>query len=369
MLLLATAILFNVQTPVVQRLERAEATLAHDFSLIRGVRELSDGRVLVSDQTEKKLMVVDFRGGSVRVLGREGSGPQEYRLPGRLVALPGDTTLMLDPGNSRIAVIAPSGTIVRNIPSQRPGTVYSIDPTGSDAQGRLYFEVPGWTQQPRLPGDSVVVVRWTPRTDRIDTLARIRSISYLQSRQTPGLPYVIFAPEDVWQVASNGDVALVRSNDYRVEWRRANGTMVRGPATPYQPLAVSAADKHEYVRRFMDGALTGGRGDHLTALQQDEASAAKIAAMVPNQSFAATRPPFLDRAPRIDSNGSLWVERSGPLTAAPVFDLFDSAGKRHGAASLPAGRRLITFGNGVLYAIATDADGIQHLERYRLPAK
>ena len=369
MLLLAAAILFNAQSPVVQRLERAEATLAHDFSLVRGVRELSDGRVLVSDQTEKKLLLADFRSGAIRILGREGAGPQEYRLPGRLVAMPGDTTLMLDPGNSRIAVIAPSGSIVRNLPSQRPGTVYSIDPTGSDAQGRLYFEVPGWTQQPRLPGDSVVVVRWTPRTDRIDTLARIRSISYLTSRKTPGIGYVIFSPQDVWQVAPNGDLALVRSSDYHVEWRRSDGALTRGPAVPFQPQPVSAADKHEYVRRFMDGALVSGRGQHLTALQQDAASAAEIAAMVPNQSFAPTRPPFLDRMPRIDSNGALWVERSGPLTGASVFDLFDSSGKRIAAASLPLGRRLMTFGAGVLYAVHTDADGLQHLERYRLPAK
>lgn len=91
--------------------------------------------------------------------------------------------------------------------------------------------------------------------------------------------------------------------------------------------------------------------------------------MVPNQSFAPTRPPFLDRPPRIDSNGSLWVERSTPLTAAPIFDLFDSLGRRHASFTLPAGRRLFTFGKGVLYAVATDGDGIQHLERYRLPVK
>ncbi len=58
--------------------------------LIRGLRELSDGRVLVTDWIEERLVVLDFPSGTFRDIGRIGRGPREFRLPAGLVALPGD---------------------------------------------------------------------------------------------------------------------------------------------------------------------------------------------------------------------------------------------------------------------------------------
>ena len=341
--------------------------LQHDFSLIRGIRELRDGRILVSDQAEKSLVVADFRSGTVRQIGREGSGPKEYLLPGRLIALPGDTTLLLDAGNARLSVIAPTLDIVRHFSNQRPGTEYALSPTGADAEGRLYFEVPAWANRRAEPGDTVTVVRWNMYRDRIDTVGRIKGITPLYSRSTPGMAHVIFAPQDVWQVAPNGDVAFVRVADFHVDWRRANGTVSRGPAVPFRALPVTAADKHAYVRREMEGALTSGRGTGLTALSSRETSEDEIRRMVPNQTYAAMRPPFVNRAPKIDDAGMLWVERSVPLSSPPTFDRFDNNGRHVGTMTLPAGRNLFTFGRGVVYAVATDGDGIHHVERYRLP--
>lgn len=102
------------------------AVLPHEFSLIRGLRELPDGRVLVTDWTEEVLSVADFRTGAVRQIGRKGPGPLEYRLPGALIALPGDSTLMLDEGNSRFAIIGPGLTIARSYSNRRPGVPYAI---------------------------------------------------------------------------------------------------------------------------------------------------------------------------------------------------------------------------------------------------
>jgi hypothetical protein len=64
-------------------------------------------------------------------------------------------------------------------------------------------------------------------------------------------------------------------------------------------------------------------------------------------------------------DGALWVERSVAAGAAPVLDVFDQEGRLVRQVTLPAGRRLVGFGRGVLYAVAADDDGLETLERYR----
>lgn len=102
-LLLALAL----QGPREVTLGPPERVLQQDFSQIRGVRELRDGRVLVSDRLDKGVVVVDFTTNAMRTIGRTGRGPAEYRLPTSLRQTPGDSTLLNDEGNSRIAIIGP----------------------------------------------------------------------------------------------------------------------------------------------------------------------------------------------------------------------------------------------------------------------
>lgn len=85
------------------------------FSSVAGLRELRDGRVIVVDPRDKLVNLVDFRSGSATTIGREGSGPQEFGIPLRLFAAPGDTTLLFDPLNSRYVLIGPDG---------RPSTLF-----------------------------------------------------------------------------------------------------------------------------------------------------------------------------------------------------------------------------------------------------
>jgi hypothetical protein len=61
----------NAQTPVV-RLGPPSATLTEDFSEIVAVRELSDGRLLIGDRREERIVVADFRAGSVTPTSRQG---------------------------------------------------------------------------------------------------------------------------------------------------------------------------------------------------------------------------------------------------------------------------------------------------------
>ncbi len=83
-----------------------EVEFPEGFGLLSNVRELPDGRVLVADPLGQILAALDMDAGTMDFWGREGGGPQEYRQPDAVHALPGDSTLLVDLGNARLTVIA-----------------------------------------------------------------------------------------------------------------------------------------------------------------------------------------------------------------------------------------------------------------------
>src|SRR5688500_2183971 len=106
----AAASLFAAQEPPVRTISKLDIEYAEPFSCIGGLRELSNGRVIVGDPREKTLALIDLRSGTVTKIGREGQGPSEWGVPGNLLAAAGDTTLLWDQGNRRFLVIHPDGS-------------------------------------------------------------------------------------------------------------------------------------------------------------------------------------------------------------------------------------------------------------------
>jgi hypothetical protein len=129
----------KAQEPSTYRIDKVDAIASEPFSLIKGVREMSDGRVIVTDWIEERLVVVDFESGSTRDLGRVGGGPAEFRLPERLVALPADSTLLIDYGNARLTVLDSQLSFVRTMSTRAHGETYAMSPRAADERGVLYF--------------------------------------------------------------------------------------------------------------------------------------------------------------------------------------------------------------------------------------
>lgn len=372
--MLAAAPVAAQQTPTdpVHRLTTPEARSVETFSLIRGLRELSDGRVLISDWIEERIVALDLDRGMAAPVGRIGPGPSEYRLPSRLIALPGDSTLLLDVGNSRLSVIGPDLVIHRALGSP-PGLRFAVSPRAADGAGRLYFAVARWARIPDQPGgDSVAVYRWDPGTNALDRVGVVlgarRPDRAGRPRMTPGIPIVPFAPQDAWAVAADGGIAFVRAGDYSVEWG-GTGPSRRGPPNAYPPLSVTRADKLAWVARFNASSPMSGRGadgglGHTPASFQTPES---IARDVETNEFADRHPYFTAGGAWIAPDGSLWVERSAHAGTPQTFDVFDHAGRRAARVVLPVRRRLIGFGRGTLYAAATDDLDLQTVERYRRP--
>ncbi len=86
-----------------------DAEFPEGFGLLSTVRELPDGRVMVADPLGLILAILDMDSGDMELLGREGPGPDEYRQPDAVHALPGGATLLVDLGNARLTVIDSQG--------------------------------------------------------------------------------------------------------------------------------------------------------------------------------------------------------------------------------------------------------------------
>ena len=351
-------------------LRTPNATLPADFSQVRGVRELPDGRVIVSDRIEERVSVADFGTGRLQAIGRTGRGPREFHLPTALAPMPGDSTLLTDEGNSRLAVIAPPPGlgIQRSFALDVPGIPVALGARGVDAAGRFYLQIPGWLSGARERGDSVWLVRFDARTRRVDTLASLKGSTSPPARdgRQMGIPFVPFSPQDNWAVARDGRVAIVRSGDYHVEWLGADGALVRGPPTAFERIPVTPQDRVAYMRSFLANSPVGGRdpGGGMSATPAEFLTDRSVREMAERNTFAATMAPFSDTRPQLGPGGTLWVERSAHAGEPSRWDVFDAAGRLTRRVVLPRGRRLAALGAAAAYLVATDEDGVEHLERY-----
>jgi hypothetical protein len=337
-----------------------------EFTQVSGLRELSDGRVLVTDRMDHGVVVAQFGSSSLVKVGRTGRGPQEYRLPGALGTMPGDSVLLSDEGNQRLVVIGPDLKIRRAFTLMLPGLGIPMGARGQDSRGRFHMTIPGWAMAARgQSDDSIPIVRFDPKSPRVDTIARIKGATLIDGVQR-GIPYVPFAPQDVWALAPDGRVAVARAGDYHIEWYAADGRVTRGPRNVFEALAVTVEDRRAYTRRFMESSSISGRNENegMSALPASMLEESNVRRVADANTFAATKPPFTDAAPFISPEGTFWVERSGRLGDPSTWDVFNGAGQLVGRARLPPGRRLVGIGGRSLYLVATDDDGVQRLERY-----
>ncbi len=104
-----------------------------EFGSIRSILLASDGTLYVVDPSKPALSIFDSSGRFVRQLGREGSGPGEYREP-YSIAWIGKSLALLDPRNGRLGLFDSTGQWLTSwrVPLHVRRTVHSPLPNGAD---------------------------------------------------------------------------------------------------------------------------------------------------------------------------------------------------------------------------------------------
>jgi len=188
------------------------------FLEVGGIRELSNGRVIMIDRMNRQLYFVAVNTGRKTQLGREGKGPGEYRVPLWALALPSDTTAVFDMANPyRFLVYGPDGKPHRTIPIKYLGN--SGPPESVDANGRFYTavrEVPGLAK--RSLGKVVRLDRSSGRSDSL-AIVSFEAVTPLPLSSRPGQAPP-FMTHEQWAVGPEGRVVILHVEPYRVKWSR-----------------------------------------------------------------------------------------------------------------------------------------------------
>jgi len=357
------------------------ARVEEPYTSIAAIRELPDGRVLVVDSRDKLLQLVDLRSGSATRIGREGSGPGEYRSPNAVFPLANGEALLADPSQARFLRIDLTGKVIEtlNFPE---GIGPGMRPRGTDGDGRVYFEgaslgMPGGGPDGGIQvADSLPVIRWDRRTGKIDSLILVKgpqmrvSVSGSGNSRNFGIRRQPFSSRDGWAVGPDGRIVVVRSEPYRVDTRTPSGERMRGAVVPLQAIPVTQGDKDA----FLKGLQTQQRsmsvaGDGRGGSGQSTAPSAPPPPLPGADEFDwPARMPYFDaNSVQMSPTGELWCERTRVRgDEIPVYDVFDANGRLVRRVTFPARTRLIGFGEGTLYVARSDEDDLQYLERYRV---
>jgi hypothetical protein len=349
-----------------------EVTFPESFSYLSAVRELPDGRLLAADPISEVLLRLDLETGTADTLGSQGEGPQEWGQQDEVLPLPGDSTLVVDLGNARLTVLDPEGDPVQWIPmylATDGGRPRSVRPRFVDSGGSLYL--PGPYDQQDVPTDSGSVVR-VDRDDRTETVVAWTwrpALDYSRFEKRPML-----RPADDWAAGVDGRIAVVRANGYSIDWHLPDGRVLQGPSHSAEIFPVGPAEREAEVMATSSGAiytfaLVGAGGEERRQTRRGLPPGATPG--IDEFDWPEDLPLFRSEGTRVSPSMEVWVQRMMPADHLPRTEVFDTLGVRLGYVELPAGAKLIGFGNrpgteGSVYLVLTDDLGLNWLGRYRI---
>lgn len=361
--------------PQVRTLAAPEGEFPEPFSQVAGLAELSDGRVAVADRLERLLRMADFETGELIELGRQGRGPTEYLTPAAVFPMRGDSLLLVDMGNLRMAQLDPEGRIVDTHPLLHPsGTL--IVPEAADRQGNVYWAMTNVQLPPGGGGsqlsDRVPIAKWDRRSQAFDTVGYLALPERGDAKPTElnlggGMSFVgsvgprPFEARDGWAVSPDGRLGIARAQPYRVDWLRDAVEETRGPPVAYDPVPLTSADRRAWAEAQANRQLSivstdGGQSRTMKMPKPD----------LDGIDFPDHKPAFHTSGVWVTPEGDIWVERHlRAEQSKQLFDVFDSRGELIEQVELPRDRRLVGLGRNTAYAVYRDRDDLEWLERYR----
>jgi len=369
-----------VQAPRQLGLKPPTAQLSEEFTLIGSVRELSDGRALISDPRDNRVVVADLKTGAVLQVGRQGQGPGEYAMAGPLIPLAGDSSLLVD-GRTRRWLLFSGATITVTVPADNQLIrALKAQARGADQRGNVWGLA---SPRPEIdqehvksgtitfgPADSDLVVRGNRGSGKIDTLTQVR-LAVSQQTMTANAQgklssvSVMRAPLSVGEEAAlfqDGWLAVVRLGPYRVDWISPDGRVSPGRPLPFTPIKSTRAEKDAFFERQRAAMTSTGRGGGAAATPPG--LQAQLDAM--REQFPDEFPPFTNGA-IAGGDGNLYLRHPVSLNLPNYrYDVVGRSGQLLGVVSLGQGERIVSVSRSSVYVAWKDADDIERLRRHPL---
>jgi hypothetical protein len=369
LLLVSFATTAAAQSTPILKLKPAAAKLDAEFSSIVAVRELADGRALVADLTENKVVVVDFGKGAVTQIGRSGQGPGEYQNPQWLYRLGGDSSLLVERRTSRWHLLSGDKVVATIPPDNAAYIAMRRQALGTDARGSVVAlssfadnkgaSVPMTGNGP----DSSWIVRANRGSARVDTLGRVRAPKSIITSTTNARGELTsmsvarppFSVGEEIALFDDGWLAVVRLEPYRVDWIAPDGKVTKGRPLPWPTIALTRADVEQfYAVRSRSAGVTP---EMAASMQRSiDAGVKNAPEFIPPLAVGGLMPA---------DDGQLLIRH--PATAAQAnarYDLVDRSGRLRGTIVLDKGESITAVSRKWAYVVYVDDDGLNFLRRH-----
>jgi hypothetical protein len=335
-----------------------DAKLPARFGNLSNVIELRDGRVLFADTKNKLFLRGDLKSGKVDTIGSRVDslakvGSAEYRFPGWVAHLAGDTVALVDFSAIRTTLWSeagrPLGVLpIKDVAGSTPVLLYDTVGHGYkiDYQAVLGGGEPGRVLRP----DSIPVLRLTVKGGTVDTVALLAGPEYGDATFGEQVQQAakVFAPNDFFGVLPDGTAWIARGRENRVDWRSPDGRWTRGQAHAYTRIPVTQADKDRVLAQVREHGKQFGMPQDLRIVYP----------------FAETKPPFDFALGR--PNGEVWLQRPhSQAEAALIYDVFNRKGVWEREVAFPRGSTLVGFGRTAVYGSVKNEDGTRSVGRFR----
>ncbi|MFQ5571044.1 MAG: 6-bladed beta-propeller [Rhodothermales bacterium] len=334
-----------------------EGDPAYLFAAITGVRQLSDGRIVVAEGRASELRFYDHTGSYLSSVGRKGQGPGEFEYISFLGVSEGDTLVAGDAAY-RISVYDAEGRYVRT--SQIAPTADEHNPIATALLGRDHLITLsgtlgfGWNDTGRVLSDTM---RYYIHTTQGAYRTRLR---LLPARQRWGLKAEGIVSFPYLPLTTGPSVATSSEHVYLGTGRRAEIEEYDQEGQLVRILRWNVADK------AVDGPMRDQYGQDLLAdYPPGHERRARWEAFLSEAPFPERLPVY--QSLLVDAEEHLWVEAYRPAwDHDPRWYVFNREGQWMGVVETPASFQPFEIGTDYLLGIHRDEHGIQRVHHYAL---
>lgn len=320
---------------------------------VRGVRRLSDGRILVVNGGTAELRFYDDQGRFLAAAGGRGGGPGEFdRYPMQLLPTPGDTLVLLDTPSWNVVRFDGQGAFLDRRQLDRSLVAAEV-PAGSYAESVTLLPTGGFmapvheippSPEPtghRRPGGYLIV-------------SAAGESTFLEPFPSFDFSSIAFGRSSLLAVGQHS-LALGDNATYEIVIHTPRGELVQRIRNMRPNRSVRAED----LMAVRESLVRSARSSE----QEAEWGRAFDAADHP-ATFPAFSAIFIDRLDHV------WVRHPPPVQGdsdSPVnWDIYDSDGVFLGELTLPVGLSLHDVGEDYILGVKYDSLGVERVQLHAL---
>jgi hypothetical protein len=325
---------------------------------------VADGRLVGLDYQASQVVHLDPAQRTAERTGRGGEGPGELGRIMGMARLGGDSLLLTDGSNTRLAVAAAGSGIVRTIPLTHVDRAANFAAIGATSSGTILMRQAGF----EVGGDlvdgpfrfAVAYASWQPGQDTLAILFEVPGARMIQTTRAVG-DRRGFSRRAVALTASPRVVAwdngflVATAEKWRLRFHDVHGVVRRSYRIDHTPVVVTDAMRERHVVAAVAAALR----------RDPDADVAKARETAAAGGYADHLPAH--EAVHVAPNEVLWiVDYRLPGDSGWAATAFDTGGRILGRIVEPAGDPPVAFGDDRVAFRSEDDDGIATIMIRRL---